>query len=44
MLGEKTKEEGNLSNVFSAMESHFMGSATEESRTSGKKQEMKDFR
>ncbi len=41
MLGEKTKEEGNLSDFFSAMESHFMGFAAEKSRISGKKQKMK---
>ena len=44
ILGEKTREDGNLSDVFSAMESHFMGFAAEESRITGKKQSMKNFR
>ena len=44
VLGEKTREEGNLTDVLSAMESHFMGFAAEESRLTGKKQIMNDYR
>ncbi len=44
MLGEKSREEGNLTDVLSAMESHFMGFAAEESRLSGIKQELTNYR
>ncbi|NHJ87668.1 MAG: Gfo/Idh/MocA family oxidoreductase [Asgard group archaeon] len=44
MLGEKTKEEANLTDIFSAMESHFMGFAAEESRLTKTIQELSNYR
>ena len=44
MLGEITREEGNLTDVFSAMESHFMGFAAEESRVKKERKILSKFR
>ncbi|MBK5113567.1 MAG: Gfo/Idh/MocA family oxidoreductase [Candidatus Heimdallarchaeota archaeon] len=44
MLGERSREEGNLTDVLNAMESHFMGFAAEESRLTGKKQPLENYR
>ncbi|MBN1329047.1 MAG: Gfo/Idh/MocA family oxidoreductase [Candidatus Heimdallarchaeota archaeon] len=44
LLGEKVKTADNLIDVISAMESHFMGFAAEESRVTGKKQFISDYR
>ena len=44
LLGEKTCEDGNLTDVSSAMESYFMGFAAEDSRLSKDRKEIKDYR
>ncbi len=44
ILGEKTKEEAGLTDISSAMESHYMGFAAEDARINRKMVELKDFR
>jgi hypothetical protein len=44
LLGEKTKEEAGLTDISSAMESHYMGFAAEEARIKRKMVEIKDLR
>jgi hypothetical protein len=44
LLGEKTREEAGLTDISSAMESHYMGFAAEEARINHKMVEMKDIR
>ncbi|HUT79570.1 MAG TPA: Gfo/Idh/MocA family oxidoreductase [Candidatus Bathyarchaeia archaeon] len=44
ILGEKTQEESNLTDISSAMESHYMGFAAEESRIIKKVQQVENFR
>lgn len=44
MLGEITKEDANLTDIMSAMESHFMGFAAEESRLNNSVLKMENFR
>ena len=44
MMGEAKNEEKHLTNVSSAMESHYLGFAAEESRLIGKKKQIGNFR
>ena len=44
LLGEKTKEEAGLTDISSAMESHYMGFAAEKARINRKMVELKNLR
>jgi hypothetical protein len=44
LLGEKTKEEAGITDISSAMESHYMGFAAEKARIERKMVQLKDFR
>jgi hypothetical protein len=44
LLGEKTAEEAGLTTISSAMESHYMGFAAQESMERDKSINLKEFR